>query len=144
MLQTIRAGLCAIVFAAALTAPLPLAAQTSASDVKQKTSAALSAIGSYTVDKKDQAMAEGKKLVADMDRRMKELETQAAQSNAETKAAAQQAMVELKQKHAKASQKLSDLGNATSASWDSVKSGFTDAYKDLADSFEKAASKLHQ
>ena len=99
-------------------------------------------VKSYTVEKKDEAMAYSKKLVRQTDREIKELDQKAAKASGEAKAQFQSDMQELKAKRKQASQKLDAMGKATGAAWDEAKNGFADAYKDLRESTDKAVKKL--
>src|SRR5712664_3078024 len=124
----------AVVTIALLTASaLSVPAQTTSKDISQKASETGEAIKDYTVEKKNEAVAQAKKLTADLDGKIKELEA---------KAKAQAQLRDLKAKRAKVSQKASDLGKATNASWDRAKEGFADAYRDLATAYEKAAAEF--
>ena len=94
----------------------------------------------YTIEKKNDAVAHGKKLLRDADGKLKQLEQQTAKSTGEVKTAAQQQMKELKAKRADLSRKLDDMGKATAASWDSAKQGFTDGVKDLQQGYDKVVA----
>jgi len=133
----------AVVTIALLTASaLSVPAQTTSKDVSQKASETGEAIKDYTVEKKNEAVAQAKKLTADLDGKIKELEVEASKQTGEAKAKAQAQLRDLKAKRAKVSQKASDLGKATNASWDRAKEGFADAYRDLATAYEKAAAEF--
>lgn len=121
---------------------LPAAAQTTSQDVKQKASETGQAIRDYSVEKKDEAVAHAKKATADLGAKIKELETQAARQTGEIKARSQEQIKDLKAKRAKASQKATELGRATKASWERAKEGFADAYRDLASAYDKAATEF--
>jgi len=99
-------------------------------------------VKSYTVEKKDEAAAYGKKLVRQSDREIKALDRKASKASAEAKAQFKSDMQELKAKRKEASKKLDEMGKATDAAWDEARNGFADAYKDLHDSYEKAVKKL--
>ncbi|OAI53721.1 hypothetical protein AYO46_03075 [Betaproteobacteria bacterium SCGC AG-212-J23] len=99
-------------------------------------------VKSYSVEKKNEAMAYGRKLVRDTDREIKELDRKASKASGEAKANFQSDMKELKAKRKQASQKLDEMGKASSGAWDDAKNGFADAYKDLQDSYHKAVKKL--
>lgn len=99
-------------------------------------------VKSYTVEKKDEAVAYGRKLVRQTDREIKELDRKASKASGEAKAQFQSDLKELKAKRAEASRKLDQMGKATNAAWDEAKNGFADAYKDLHESYEKAVKKL--
>jgi len=126
-------GMCALLTSAALAA-----AQTST----QTSGDTTERMKSYTVEKKNEAVAYGKKLVSDLDVKIKELEGQVARDTSATKAEAQRQLKELKARRAETSKKLDDLGRASAQSWDSVKQGFSDAYKDLQQAYGKAAASL--
>ena len=133
----------AVVTIALLTASaISVPAQTTSKDVSQKASETGEAIKDYTVEKKNEAVAQAKKLTADLDGKIKELEVEASKQTGEAKAKAQAQLRDLKAKRAKVSQKASDLGKATNASWDRAKEGFADAYRDLATAYEKAAAEF--
>lgn len=137
MLPRIIPVLVAII-ALLVTSSVPALAQTSARDVGQKASETIEAIKNYTVEKKDEAVAHSKKVIADADGKIKDLEKQAAKQTGEAKAKSQAVIKDLKAKRTKASQKASELGKATKASWDKAKDGFAEAYRDLATAYDKA------
>ena len=121
---------------------LPAPAQTTSKDVSQKASETGEAIKDYTIEKKNEAVAQAKKLTADLDAKIKDLEAEASKQTGEAKVKAQAQLRDLKAKRAAASRKASDLGKATKASWDRAKEGFADAYRDLATAYEKAAAEF--
>ena len=99
-------------------------------------------VKSYTIEKKNEAVSYGKRLVRNTDREIRSLERKASQSSDEVKANVQSDVKELKAKRAEASKKLDEMGKASGAAWDEAKNGFADAYKDLQQSYEKAVKKL--
>jgi len=117
-------------------------AQTTSKDVAQKASETGQAIKEYTVEKKDEAVAHAKRATAELEAKIKELEAQAAKQTGEIKARSQAQIKELKAKRTKASQKATELGRATKASWERAKEGFADAYRDLAAAYDKAAAEF--
>jgi len=117
-------------------------AETTAKDVSKKTGEAWDTVRSYTVDKKNDAVAYGKKLVRQTDQEISALEKRAANASGEAKAQFQADAKELKAKRAEASKKLDQMGKSSSAAWDEAKNGFADAYKDLQEAYDKAAKKL--
>jgi len=114
--------------------------KTTAGEVGQKASETGQAIRDYSVEKKDEAVAHARKITADLEAKIKDLEAQAAKQTGEVKARSQAQIKELKAKRAKASQKASELGRATKASWEKAKEGFADAYRDLASAYDRAAA----
>jgi len=136
-------GILAVVLAAVFCLPAgPAIAQSTTKDVSQKTADAWEKVKSFTVDKKNDAVKFGKRLVRDSDNQLKKLEADAKKASGDTKTAYNEQIKEIKAKRAAAGKKLDEMGKATGSAWDSAKDGFADAYKDLRDSFEKAASKL--
>lgn len=125
-----------------LSGTLPAAAQTSAKDVGQKAGETGEAIRDYTIEKKDEAVAQAKKITADLDAKIRELKAEAARQTGEAKTKAQARIKDLEAKRVKASRKANDLGRATKASWDRAKEGFADAYRDLATAYDKAAAEF--
>ncbi len=96
----------------------------------------------YSIEKKNEAVAHGKKLVRETDAKIKDLERQAAKSKGEAKAAYEKSIAELKEKRAQAAAKLDEMGKASSAAWDATKQGFADAYKDLNDAYHRAVAQF--
>jgi Spy/CpxP family protein refolding chaperone len=94
----------------------------------------------YTHQQKQEALAEGKKLVAETDEKIDELKAQARESSAETKAAYRRNMRDLQHKEREAKVKLAKLEKASSSAWDATKEGFANAYHDLHRSYEKAVA----
>lgn len=127
----------------ALTVPSPSAvAQTTARDVQKKTGEAWDTVKSYSVEKKNDAVAYGKKLVRESDSQIKGLENKAAQASGDAKARYKREITDLKTKRKNASKKLDEMGKASGAAWDNAKNGFADAYRDLHESYEKAAAQF--
>jgi len=119
-------GLCA------LLAAVPAAAQTSGSAGDKN--------AGYTYEKKNEAMAYGKKLMSDFDVKMKDLEGQISHDASGAKADAQRQMKELKGKRAETAKHLDEMGRASAQSWDSMKRNFVNSYRELQQSFDKAAA----
>ena len=140
-MMTIGRALLVTVLALGLFA-VPAAAQTSAKDVGQKAGETGEAIRDYTIEKKDEAVAQAKKITADLDTKIKELKAEASRQTGEAKAKAQAQIKDLEAKRATASKKASDLGRASKASWERAKDGFADAYRDLATAYDKAAAEF--
>lgn len=120
----------------------PVVAQTTAQDVQKKTADAWDTVKSYSIEKKKDAVAYGKKLVRESDAKIKGLENKAAKASGDAKARYNREITDLKTKRKNASKKLDEMGKATAAAWDNAKNGFADAYRDLHESFEKAAAQF--
>lgn len=97
-------------------------------------------ISSYAHDRKTEAVAEGKRLIAEADKKIAEMKTQTQHSSAEAKAAHAANMKELRQKKRQTQQELAKLQRASSKTWDATKDGFANAYQAMRTSFDKAKS----
>jgi hypothetical protein len=141
--MTRRVGLAMItaILAAVLYDPAPAIAQTS-KDVSKKTGETWDAVKEYTVEKKNDAVAYGRKLVREADGKIKQLEGKAAKASSDAKVQYDKEVKDLKAKRAEASRKLDEMGKASAAAWDDAKQAFADAYKDLHQSYEKAVARL--
>jgi len=120
----------------------PVLAQTTAKDVEKKTGEAWDTVKSYSVEKKNEAVSYGKKLVRESNNQIKGLEKKAAQASGDARARYNREITDLKAKSKNASKKLDEMGKATGAAWGDAKNGFADAYRDLSQSFEKAAAQF--
>lgn len=123
---------------------LGVPAQTTSRDVAGKASETGETIKDYTVEKKNEAVAHAKRITADLDARIKDLQAWASRQTGEVKARAQAQIKDLQAKRAKASEKATQLSRATQASWDRAKEGFADAYRDLAAAYDKAAAEFRK
>ncbi len=97
-------------------------------------------VKAFTHQQKNDAVAEGKKLMAATDKHVAELSKQAKGAAAETKAEHEKNMLELKAKKKEAQAHLDKMGKATGDAWDATKEGFSKAGKDLHAAYEKAAA----
>ncbi len=94
----------------------------------------------YTHQQKNEAVAEGKKLMAATDKKIAELSKQAKASTGEVKAEHEKNMAELQAKKKEAQAQLDKLGKATGNAWDATKEGFSNAGKELHTAYEKAVA----
>ena len=118
----------------------PALAQTS-TDVMAKASETWESIKDYSHAKKD-AVADGKELMKESDAKIKELEGKASKATGESKVTYQKQINDVKAKQAVAAKKLDEMGKSSSSGWDHAKEGFSNAYKDLAQSTERAAAEF--
>lgn len=94
----------------------------------------------FSHKEKDKAVAAGKKLIAETDKKIDELGKQTKNATAETKAAHEANMKELKEKKKAAQAELDKMGKASGEVWDATKTGFSDAGKALGAAYDKAAA----
>lgn len=97
-------------------------------------------ISSYAHERKAEAVAEGKRLIAEADKKLAEMKQQTQHSSAEARAAHAANMKELQQKKRVAQQELAKLQRASSKTWEATKEGFANAYQAMRASFDKATS----
>lgn len=127
-----------------LVVAFPVSAQTQSKEVSQKAAETIEAIRSYTVEKKDEALAYVRKVGADVDARIKDLKAQAARQSGEAKARSRALIKDLEAKRAEAGKKASDLSRATKASWDKAKDAFAEAYREVAAAYDRAAAEIRK
>ena len=96
----------------------------------------------YTLEKKTDAVAFGRKLVNSADRDIKHLESEGSKASGEAKEEYRKELRRLKADRAKASKKLDEMGKASGDAWDGAKKDFADAYKELRQGVKNAAAKL--
>jgi hypothetical protein len=94
----------------------------------------------YTHTQKNEAIAEGKKLLAATDQKMAALAKEAKHSSADTKSAHDKNMAELAAKKKAAQAELARMEKAAANTWDATKEGASNAYRDLHQAYEKAAA----
>src|SRR5262245_54455805 len=104
-------------------------------------------IKSYSVDKKNEAVAYSKKLVSDFDTKIKELETQISKDTSAAGADAKRQMKEmtdLKAARAQAAKSADEMSKASKESWASTQKAFHDSYKDLQKAYDAAVAKARK
>jgi hypothetical protein len=97
-------------------------------------------VSSYAHERKQEAVAEGKRLIAEADKKIAEMKKQTQHSSAEAKAAYEANMKELQQKKKEAQMQLAKLQRASAKTWDATKEGFANAYQAMRTAFDKATS----
>jgi small-conductance mechanosensitive channel len=142
LVSALRSLVVAMAVLLLVAAPGPVSAQSSAKDVSQKASETVEAIKSYSVEKKDEAVAYAKKVGADADARIKELKAQAARQTGEAKARSDALVKDLEAKRAQAGRKAREMSQATKASWDRTKDAFAEAYREVAAAYDRAAAEI--
>lgn len=121
---------------------LPVFGQSTSEDLHKETQEAWEAFKSYMADQQHKAVSHGKELLEKTDAEIDKLEDKAARASGETKSRYNEEVKKLRQKRAKAAEKLDDLENATAEGWDATKEGFVNAYRDLYDAYREAVDKF--
>ena len=140
----VNQGILAVAVGVVLLQPVPAVGQTTTQDLSRKAGEAWEAMKDYTVDRKNDAVTYGKKLLNDFDGKYKELEKKTQSATGDAKAKSQQQLKVLKDKQAQAARKLDELGKASGQTWDKVKRDFTDAYRELQEQYDKAVAAVRK
>jgi hypothetical protein len=98
----------------------------------------------YAHHEKGVAVQEGKKLIAATDRRIAEMKKQAHGANQEAKKAIDADVRALEAKKKDAQAHLERMAQSSANAWDATKEGFANAYRDLHQAYDKAASTARQ
>jgi len=104
-------------------------------------------IKSYSVEKKNEAVAASKKLVNDFDVKIKDLEKQVSKDMSAAGADAKRQMKELTDlmaARAETSKKLDEMSKASAESWNGAQKAFHDSYKDLQKAYDTAIAKVRK
>ena len=112
------------------------AAKDAMADTKAAMSNAWGDVKSYTFDKRSDFEKSAKSMSAKMDAQLAEV--RANYSDAKASASRKAAMSELKNSEADYKEKLSALGNATAATWDSAKQNVVASWERMEAAYAKA------
>ena len=121
--------------------PALAAEQSAGSGATQQAADAWHTIRAFSVDKKDEAVSYGKKLLRDGDAQIGRLEAGAGKMSGEAKVAWDKQMRNLKQARAVTAVKLEGMEKATGSAWNDAKQGFADAYRDFRKTYDKATGR---
>jgi hypothetical protein len=98
-------------------------------------------VKTWTHEKKNDAVAAGKKMIAATDKKIEEMQAQARKSGSDTSEAHKKNMQDLQAKKAAAAAQLDKMEKAGATAWTGTRDAFAAAYKDLTESSDKAAAK---
>jgi hypothetical protein len=120
---------------------------TSIEDVKKETQDMLQAIGTYSADKRDEAVQKAKDGMNNLDKRIDALEARIDEnwekmSDAARKEARENLQALRKQRN-KVAEWYGSMRTSSAAAWDQMKEGFSAAYKDLTDAWEKSKKEFN-
>ncbi|MBR9882588.1 MAG: hypothetical protein GYB21_02585 [Oceanospirillales bacterium] len=115
-------------------------------EVKRDTQELIKSIGSFTADKKDQAVEEAKDSLNKLDQRIDALQAKIDQNFDDMSDAARQEaredMKTLRKLRNKTAEWYGSMKTSSADAWDQMKKGFSNAYKDLAEAWEKSEKAL--
>lgn len=115
---------------------------TSIEEVKRETQDLLQTIGAYTADEKDEAVKKAKELINNLDERIDALEAKIDknwdQMSEATRTQARESLKALRKQRNQVAEWYGSMKTSSANAWDRMKNGFSDAYKALADAWEKS------
>lgn len=115
---------------------------TSMEEVKKETQDLLHTIGSYSVEKKDEAVQKAKDGLNKVDERIDALEAKIDKSwdkmNKDARKEARENLKALHKHREQVSEWYDNMKMSTADAWDNMKKGFSGAYKDLENAWEKS------
>ena len=116
--------------------------KTSIKEVKKETQDLLQTLNAYTVEQKDEAVSKTKVALDDLDKRIdalgKDIDKSWDSMDEAAREKARASLKELRKMQAQVAEKYSSMKNSTADAWKNMKKGFSDAYTDLADAWEKS------
>ena len=122
--------------------------KTTAKEVGQEVADAAEAIRNYTADKREEAARKAKAALDALDARIEAMEAQIDKNwEKMDKAARERArntLNELRKQRVQVAEWYGGLKNSTANAWEHMKKGFSDAYKSLRQSWEKAEREYAQ
>lgn len=111
-------------------------------DIKQDAKALMSTLRQYGIDQRDEAMRQAQIALEKIDARIDELETRVDENWDQMSEAAQQrtrsTLKSLRQQRNQVAERYGSLKTSSSDAWEQMKDGFSAAYDELSDSWEKA------
>lgn len=116
--------------------------------VQRQWSEASKALMSYTAAQRDEALARGKKLLAEMDVRLDGLEAQTQRSWSKLSRSARErhreALRELRRQRNRVAEWYGGMEHSSAGAWKHVKRGFVEAYAKLSAAFGNAAGEFER
>jgi hypothetical protein len=120
--------------------------KTTTKEVKQESQEFIRVLKAYTVEQRDEAIKKAKRTLTELDNRIDKLETHIDKNWDEMdKASREKARASLRELHKKRTQVAEWYGSLKTSSkdaWEHLKEGFSDAYKALHESWEKAENEF--
>lgn len=114
--------------------------------VQQETQELMQTIGSYTADKKDEAVEAARESMNKIDQRLEALQAEFDedfdQMSDAAREEARESMKTLREKRNQLAEWYGSMKASSADSWDNMKDGFSDAYQDLAEAWEETAKEF--
>lgn len=116
--------------------------KTTAKEVKKEMQDLLETLKSYTAEQRDEAAEKTKKALDKLDKRIDALESRIDKNwNTMTKTAREEAranMKALRKQRTQVAEWYGSMKNSSASAWEHMKKGFSDAYKELEEAWEKS------
>ena len=116
--------------------------KTSIEEVKQETEDLIEALKGYTAEQQDKAIQKIQMALVKLDKRIDEQEARIDREwdkmNKSAREKARAKLKELHKKRVKVAEWYGSLRTSSIKAWEHMKKGFSDAYKDLYDAWEKS------
>lgn len=116
--------------------------KTSIEEVNKETQDLLQTIRSYTADKKDEAVQKAKNGLNNLDKRIDAIETSVDKNwdkmSDGARKEARKSLKALRKQRNQVAEWYGSMKTSSANTWDHIKNGFSDAYKDLEDAWEKS------
>jgi hypothetical protein len=116
--------------------------QTSGTEVREEISEALQAIGSYSAEQRDAAVAKAQEALAKTDARIEQLQQRIDQNwqhmNQAAREQARDTLKVLQQQRTDIAEWYGGLKHSSAKAWEEIKQGFAKSYSALEKSLEKA------
>ena len=123
----------------------PAAAETTDDEIGQEISEAIDAIGDYTVEQRDEALAEAEAVLNDLDARIERQDERFRREwNQMSEAAREQAaatLQDLRDKRTALAEWYGSMRHGAVDAWEDIKDGFAAAYEDFKAAWDEAENK---
>jgi ElaB/YqjD/DUF883 family membrane-anchored ribosome-binding protein len=111
-------------------------------EVKKETQDFLRTLGSYSIDKRDEAVQKAKEGLDKLDKRIDDLETRIDENwdkmNEAARKEARKNLRALSKQRNQLAEWYGSMKTSSTDAWDHMKKGFSDAYKAIEDAWEKS------
>ncbi|MBI4791255.1 MAG: hypothetical protein HY789_00575 [Deltaproteobacteria bacterium] len=115
-------------------------------EAKKEMDDTMQAIQDYSIDKKEQVMADAKELLDKMDAKIDQLEKQSRekwqQMSEASREKSQETLRELRKKRNEIAEWYGGMKHSSANAWNEVKKGFINSYHSLQDSLDEAPEKF--
>lgn len=129
-------GLAPLAYAAADNDPTTIEA------VKQETQSLLRTLGAYTADQKDAAVRKTKAALDQLGKRIDDLEAGINENwekmDREARQKSRASLQALREQRKQVAERYESLKGSSSEAWEEMKKGFSDAYRELSEAWERS------